>query len=244
MKPDVKKIIADIKATKGNRKFCNGLAGTLQDDNYASSICKYVKTVTPERIDLLIEYAEKLEAEVTDMAVQLANAESKCRELAAENAGLKSFGDKLNEMHNDLNGEGTGIQGRAEVACQQVALEAAMEEFDAIKTPATDAFLAEVRAQGVKSLSNAVQSVIAERQRHQSVEGWTPEHDDQYSKSQLLWASSCYVLNAIHPFNRIPFDWPWTPEWWKPTNPRRDLVKAGALILAEIERIDRQEAAQ
>lgn len=82
MKPDVKKIIADIKATKGNRKFCNGLAGTLQDDNYASSICKYVKTVTPERIDLLIEYAEKLEAEVTDMAVQLANAESKCRELA------------------------------------------------------------------------------------------------------------------------------------------------------------------
>ncbi|HHJ2813492.1 TPA: hypothetical protein ACQIYV_002732 [Escherichia coli] len=244
MKPDVKKIIADIKATKGNRKFCNGLAGTLQDDNYASSICKYVKTVTPERIDLLIEYAEKLEAEVTDMAVQLANAESKCRELAAENAGLKSFGDKLNEMHNDLNGEGTGIQGRAEVACQQVALEAAMEEFDAIKTPATDAFLAEVRAQGVKSLSNAVQSVIAERQRHQSAEGWTPEHDDQYSKSQLLWASSCYVLNAIHPFNRIPFDWPWTPEWWKPTNPRRDMVKAGALILAEIERIDRQEAAQ
>ncbi|WP_431623259.1 hypothetical protein [Citrobacter freundii] len=67
--------------------------------------------------------------------------------LAAENAGMKAFGDKLSEMHNDLNGEGTGIQGRAEVACQQVALEAAMEEFDAIKTPATDAFLAEVRAQ-------------------------------------------------------------------------------------------------
>ncbi len=121
-------------------------------------------------------------------------------------------------------------------------------EFDTttkkLETPATDAFLAEVLAQVVKSPSNAVQSVIAERQRHQSAEGWTPEHDDQYSKSQLLWASSCYVLNAIHPFNRIPFDWPWTPEWWKPTNPRRDLVKAGALILAEIERIDRQEAAQ
>lgn len=69
--------------------------------------------------------------------------------LAAENEAMKSFGDKLSEMHNDLNGEGTGIQGRAEVACQQVALEAAMDEFDAIKTQATDAFLAEVRAQGV-----------------------------------------------------------------------------------------------
>ncbi|EJF6782426.1 hypothetical protein M8194_001970 [Escherichia coli] len=112
------------------------------------------------------------------------------------------------------------------------------------ETPNHDAFLAEVRAQGVKSLSNAVQSVISERQRQQSVEGWTPEHDDQYGESQLLWASSCYVLNTIQPFNRIPMDWPWAPEWWKPTNPRRDLVKAGALIMAEIERIDRQDAAQ
>ncbi|QGU10654.1 hypothetical protein GNG26_09940 [Leclercia sp. J807] len=77
----------------------------------------------------------------------VAELEAKCAALAAENAALKSFGDKLAEMHNDLNGEGTGIQGCAEVACQQVALEAAMEEFDAIKTPATDAFLAEVRAQ-------------------------------------------------------------------------------------------------
>lgn len=89
------------------------------------------------------------EQKLTDMAVQLTNAESKCRELAAENTALKSFGDKLDEMHNDLNGEGTGIQGRAEVACQQAALEAAMEELDAIKTTATDACLAEVRAQGV-----------------------------------------------------------------------------------------------
>lgn len=75
----------------------------------------------------------------TALDVQTARSEA----LAAENAALKTFGDKLSEMHNDLNGEGTGIQGRAEVACQQVALEAAMEEFDAIKTPATDAYLKE-----------------------------------------------------------------------------------------------------
>ncbi|EPJ7080298.1 hypothetical protein RFD04_000098 [Klebsiella pneumoniae] len=67
------------------------------------------------------------------------------KQLAAENVELKAFGDKLNEMHNALNGEGTGIQGRAEVACQQVALEAAMEEFDAIETPATDAVLTKLR---------------------------------------------------------------------------------------------------
>ncbi|MEG6059280.1 hypothetical protein [Enterobacter roggenkampii] len=85
-------------------------------------------------------------AEVTTL---LNVVETTLSALAAENEAMKSFGDKLSEMHNDLNGEGTGIQGRAEVACQQVALEAAMDEFDAIKTPATDAFLAEVRAQGV-----------------------------------------------------------------------------------------------
>ncbi|MDM2897854.1 hypothetical protein OGY37_17710 [Citrobacter sp. Cpo030] len=143
MKPDVKKIIADIKATKGNRKFCNGLAGTLQDDNYASSICKYVKTVTPERIDLLIEYAEKLEAEVTDMVVQLANAESKCRELATENGGLN---DKMNRL---ATWPGIEFYYSAWEFCNLDGNDA-LEFMCDVKSPATDAFLAEVRAQGVE----------------------------------------------------------------------------------------------
>lgn len=157
MKPDVKKIIADIKATKGNRKFCNGLAGTLQDDNYASSICKYVKTVTPERIDLLIEYAEKLEAEVTDMAVQLANAESKCRELAVENAWLKSAFDKPKAY---LSWHAIPPTWEDPLPCGEyldVHDEAGHKNSDGtdcwpvfakpeIETPATDAILAEVRA--------------------------------------------------------------------------------------------------
>ncbi|HFR0303360.1 TPA: hypothetical protein ACHTY3_004272 [Klebsiella pneumoniae] len=71
------------------------------------------------------------------------------KQLAAENVGLKSFGDKLNDMHNALNGEGTGIQGRAEVACQQVALEAAIEEFDAIETPATDRIVSGIKADAI-----------------------------------------------------------------------------------------------
>lgn len=86
----------------------------------------------------------------------VATLEAKCAALAAENAALKAFGGKLGDMHNDLNGEGTGIQGRAEVAIQQVALDAAIEEFDAIKTPATDAFLAEVRAQGVEMFAGSL----------------------------------------------------------------------------------------
>ena len=184
------------------------------------------------------ELESKLETalrECRSAGITIDNLEAKCAALAVENAGLKAAAK-----------ETLAHWAAAEPGEMEQMMDKCMPNLRVAycETPATDAILAEVRAQGVKSLSNAVQSVIAERQRHQSAEGWTPEHDDQYSKSQLLWASSCYVLNAIHPFNRIPFDWPWTPEWWKPTNPRRDLVKAGALILAEIERIDRQEAAQ
>lgn len=161
MKLDVKKIIADIKATKGNRKFCNGLAGTLQDDNYASSICKYVKTVTPERIDLLIEYAEKLEAEVTGMAVQLANAESKCRELAAESVTVKECASDVmrhvyrSKTYLDSSRVVDAIQG----------LQCAIER-KAGKAPATDAFLAEVRASARNEGINYAASRLAAAFNH------------------------------------------------------------------------------
>ena len=81
------------------------------------------------------------------------------KRLAAENVLLKSFGDKLNDMHNALNGEGTGIQGRAEVACQQVALEAAIEEFDAIETPTTDRIVAGITADGVEEFADHLLSM-------------------------------------------------------------------------------------
>lgn len=153
MKPDVKKIIADIKATKGNRKFCNGLAGTLQDDNYASSICKYVKTVTPERIDLLIEYTENLEAEVTDMAVQLTNAESKCRELAAENSAIKVMNDCLSEEMRGYESDGAFEGPKMHLLWWKA------------ETPATDAFLAEVRAQGVEIYADNLDSSADDAER-------------------------------------------------------------------------------
>ena len=83
------------------------------------------------------------------------------QQLAAENVALKAFGDKLNKMYDDLNGEGVGWQGRAEVVCQQVALGAAMEEFDAIETPATDRIVAGIKADGVEEFA-AYQRAITE----------------------------------------------------------------------------------
>ncbi|WP_241173912.1 hypothetical protein [Serratia marcescens] len=93
--------------------------------------------------------AQTLQVKLT-MAETIKELTDRVNALAVENRELKKFGDKLNEMHNDLNGEGTGIQGRAEVVCQQAAIEAAMDEFDAITTPATNAALAAIQAQGVE----------------------------------------------------------------------------------------------
>ena len=189
MKPDVNKIIADIKATKGSRKFCNGLAGTLQDDNYASSICKYVKTVTPERIDLLIEYAEKLEAEVTDMAVQLANAESKCRELAAENAGLKQSKPSLKTMMSALD---------EFYAAEDVPKSAMLIAFNIlrgdIETPATDAFLAEVRATALDEFAIAQDEQA--KKYYELSPGCSGQNECQYAAGQAWYSAECIRKSA------------------------------------------------
>lgn len=86
--------------------------------------------------------------------------------------------------------------------------------------------------------------LIVERHRQIAIEGWTPEHDDKHQNSELVRAAACYALYAdAHPkAGEPPMLWPWAPEWWKPTDYRRDLVKAGALIAAEIARLDRKEA--
>jgi hypothetical protein len=91
--------------------------------------------------------------------------------------------------------------------------------------------------------SDALRDVLAERQRHVDVEGWTPEHDDEHDPGILAFAGAAYALNAAYVLDLceppvVPF-WPFSSDWWKPGTPRRSLVKATALLLSEIERIDR-----
>jgi hypothetical protein len=85
----------------------------------------------------------------------------------------------------------------------------------------------------------AVAAIIAERRRQIEVEGWTPEHDDAYRKDALALAAACYAGDRRKFNTAAPPNWPFETGWWKPTDRRRQLVKAAALIVAEIERIDR-----
>jgi hypothetical protein len=99
------------------------------------------------------------------------------------------------------------------------------------------------QAEGVQT--QAARDVLAERKRQVTAEGWTPEHDGEHDSGEMPSAAACYALSAAS-WSGALFEkfWPphWSRKWWKPTTPRRDLVKAGALILAEIERLDRLAA--
>jgi|JI8StandDraft_1071087.scaffolds.fasta_scaffold394550_2 hypothetical protein len=95
-------------------------------------------------------------------------------------------------------------------------------------------------------LSSAARDVLAERRRQIEVEGWTPEHDDRHEDGDMARAAACYALHAAgYPADDVAMlrFWPWLDEWWKPSTPTRNLVKACALGIAEIERRYRSEAA-
>ncbi|HEE9902646.1 TPA: hypothetical protein R8G56_000726, partial [Citrobacter freundii] len=88
------------------------------------------------------------EQNLTDMAVQLANAESKCRELAVDNAGLKNPDNWLSQSDYGYEASDVATQNGA---TEDESLRAGMIAIiNRIGTPETDAFLAEVRAQGVE----------------------------------------------------------------------------------------------
>lgn len=95
---------------------------------------------------------------------------------------------------------------------------------------------------------SGVNLIFAERERQKFDEGWTAEHDAEHTYGELADAAASY---AMTPDTRVtitavcmerdglPPTWPWDKQWWKPTpdNRIRELVKAGALIAAEIDRL-------
>lgn len=90
-----------------------------------------------------------------------------------------------------------------------------------------------------------VERIVAERLRQIEVEGWTPEHDFQYTEEELLNAATVYVLSDEYTtFGGISGIWPWDRAWFKPATKIRNLEKAGALIAAEIDRLLWQQSKQ
>lgn len=100
--------------------------------------------------------------------------------------------------------------------------------------------------------SPAIKAITAERNRQIEKEGWTPEHDDTHSNGEMAWAAAAYAIGLYSLSGRVQLGkqfkpwlkriWPWELKWWKPTSRQRNLIKAGALIVAELDRLFRAAA--
>lgn len=80
---------------------------------------------------------------------------------------------------------------------------------------------------------------IAEERRRQTWR-WSPEHDAKHDSGELVLAARCYAEAATAPMppSKPPTNWPWDEARWKPSaDPIRNLEKAGALMAAEIDRL-------
>jgi hypothetical protein len=109
---------------------------------------------------------------------------------------------------------------------------------------------------------SGIERIAAERRRQLGAEGWTVAHDDCHDRGQLAWAAVCYaapdlVFRERRYANRIVFvdTWPWDDGDKRPHRGNivlpnlgvsvqermRQLEKAGALIAAEIDRLERIE---
>lgn len=92
--------------------------------------------------------------------------------------------------------------------------------------------------------------IAAERLRQVAEEGYGSEHDSEHEGGELVLAAWSYLTEhdtfGGDPCGDDPPEgWPWSPEHWKPTGDQvRNLVKAGALIAAEIDRLQAAERSE
>lgn len=88
--------------------------------------------------------------------------------------------------------------------------------------------------------------IADERDRQVKSERWSARHDDSHVSGSL--AAAGYALEHTdwrepRGTGRDPGTWPWA-DGWKPKGARENLVRAAALLVAEIERLDRAGARQ
>jgi hypothetical protein len=94
-----------------------------------------------------------------------------------------------------------------------------------------------------------IERIATERKRQIEEEGFTAEHDDNHDFDELARAAACYILPERIREGRFGLKiaalgrllWPWGGDQWKPTpdNRIRELEKAGAMVAAEIDRLER-----
>ncbi len=173
---------------------------------------EFIALASPANVLALVEELEKAQQRISELDIKNCELDSLTQRWAVERA---ENADRIAELESQLkSAENNDIDARCHIA-----------ELES------------------RTVTAAAADVLAERKRQVTTEGWTPEHDDQHVNFEMAIAGGLYAISAVDSHHKLrnsaPSAWPWDRKWWKPDGPRRDLVKAGALILAEIERLDR-----
>ncbi|WP_077920457.1 hypothetical protein [Spirosoma sp. 209] len=103
-------------------------------------------------------------------------------------------------------------------------------------------------------MKTGAELIAIEREEHTSKHEWTPEHDDAYTYGELPTAAiACIVMDEDLRYNTVagplyPLDvWPWGQDDYYNNILKKDrigqLTVAGALIAAEIDRLQRLASA-
>ena len=179
-----------------------------------------------------------------EMAFKFLNCPLHIKLEIAKKAGLLEDGDM--SMTPDIEMCKTFFR-RATERNKVSELSAAIREFapDAPQPPASGA------GETILPMKTAIELIAAERTRQIKKEGYDSAHDDQLDDNSLGRAAACYALDSkitdkeIWGRPLLDLIWPFDPEYWKPDASRiRNLVKAGALIAAQIEKLQRIEGGQ
>ena len=96
-----------------------------------------------------------------------------------------------------------------------------------------------------KKKKSGVDLIKEERKRQITEEGYTLEHDKMYNDPKDMVMAACvYASLGIGPNMDPNFvkdmedSWPWDPKYFKPKDRIRNLVRAGALIAAALDRLN------
>lgn len=198
--------------------------------------------------------------DLSDAVALLRQMPTGIAERIAINTVLKSLLSPLDPSPNDIADEFARLSSFAIAGKLEGRGRRALLDLVTANAPLILAALRSSAGTFEEGVAQAARDVLAERERQKSVEGWTEAHDDDHTAGEMAAAAATYAFFSKLPassrkeladfsynpglVNIARLIWPseWTWRWWKPKDPRCDLVRAGALILAEIERLDRAAA--
>lgn len=83
--------------------------------------------------------------------------------------------------------------------------------------------------------------ITKERKRQIEAEGYDSGHNAEHEADEFTNAAVSYLLCSMGFTEEGIHYWPWSHENWKPKDKMRNLVRAGALIAAAIDRLKAEE---